>query len=263
MPIVQSGFVNSKWLDIISDAFAEIGVYAQGEAISANDASYAQRKLNRLLDAWDANEFYIFSKTFQTYSIPTGQTLNPDGSVSFTIGLAANSPTFNVPSGSAGRPVRIASANIILTTVSPFVKSPLEIRGREWWHSQRVPGVSTQVPSDLYYEPAWPNGLIYLWPVASLSYLLEVELETQISQVTSLAAAFSMPPAYEKAIVLSLAEDMGPAYGSPIDVSAAAAKARAEAQSPNLAAPKMNLAAGTPSGSKGLPSFNFRTGSSR
>ena len=265
MPIVSPAAPVTTFLDIIRDAFIEIGVIAAGEPLEQTHAAYGGRKLNRLVDGWNADEMYIFAKVFATYAIPTNAAPNADASVSFTIGPATNlpAPVFAVPQGT--RPVRIAAANIILNTVTPPVKSRLEIRDRAWWSSQRVPGITSQIPTDLYYEPSWPLGTIYLWPVETLAYLLELELESQIlgEATNNLAVKFSLPPAYEKAIVLSLAEDLQAPYGSPIDVSALAAKARAEMKGPNLAAPTLNLAAGVPTGSRGLPSFNYRTGSSR
>lgn len=265
MPIVSPAFGPLTFLDIIRDAFIEIQVIAPEEPLEASLVAHAGRKLNRMVDAWNADEMYIFASIFESYTIPTNATPNADASVNFTIGPSDNTPApvFAVPQGT--RPVRIAAANIILNNVTPPVKSFLSVRDRDWWASQRVPGTTSEIPTDLYYEPAWPLGKIYLWPVATIHYLLELELETQIlgEATNDLAVKFSLPPAYEKAIVLSLAEDLQAAYGSPIDVSAQAAKARAEMKGPNLGAPKMNLAAGVPTGSRGLPSFNFRTGSSR
>lgn len=237
---------------------AEIGVYAQGETISGPDSAYALRKLQRMLDAWNADELSIYNKTFVTYTIPTGRTPNSDKSVNFTIGpSAADFATTGT------RPVAIESANIILTGTSPYVKSPLEIRDDGWWHSQRVPGVSSQLPTDLYYSPDFPNGKIYLWPVETIAYLLELELWQNLTAFTKLTDTFTFPPGYEKAIVLSLAEELGPGFGSPYNVGPAAAKARAAIQSLNSEAPKLNLSEGVPTGGRGLSSWNFRTGGSR
>ncbi|MGH7994368.1 MAG: hypothetical protein ACREDQ_12680, partial [Limisphaerales bacterium] len=135
-----------KVLDIITDAFLEICVYGHGEPVSGPDSAYALRKANRLLNSWNADEFYIYSKNFPTFAIPTNKVPNADKSVSFTIGPTGNAPAPDMvmPAGSNSRPLSIESANIILTNTQPYVKSPLNIRDDDWWHGQRVPGTSTQ-----------------------------------------------------------------------------------------------------------------------
>lgn len=249
-------------LQLITDALNEIGVVAAAESPQPSDAQFALRKLQRLLDAWNANERYIYSLTFPTFAIPTGRTPNADKSVSFTIGPSTVTPAVDFVVIGA-RPVRIESANLIFTNTQPYVKSPINIRDDDWWHGQRIPGITSQVPTDLYYDVSFPAGHVYLWPVETVGYLLELEIWSALTQVTKLTDTINFPQGYEKALVLSLAEDLAGPMQSPIDVRAAAAKARAEIQGNNVAAPKLDLSAGIPASGRGLPSFNFRTGSSR
>lgn len=56
-------------LELITDAFFEAGVYSPSETITAADASFALSKLTRLLDAWNADEFYIYTISFSQFAM--------------------------------------------------------------------------------------------------------------------------------------------------------------------------------------------------
>jgi len=98
------------------------------------------------------------------------------------------------------RPEKIEDANIILNNLSPIVKCPLRIRDKDWWVANSIPSVPTSIPTDLYYDPTFPNGQIYLWPLQNVNYGLELETWTNLSQYTSLTQQFWMPPGYEDAV---------------------------------------------------------------
>lgn len=241
----------TKVSDIITNAFAEIGVFAIGDAVAAEHAAYALGKINRLLDAWNARRVFVYSIGFNTYAIPVN-------TQPITIGPGAN---INVTQ----RPVKIVAANLILNNVNPSVRQPLMIRDDDWWAEQRVPGVTTTLSTDLYYSPDWPNGNIFLWPKLTVNYPLELETWTLLSKV-ALADNFSLPPGYEDAVTLTLAESLCPAYerGISPDLARLAQKARATIAGVNSTPPRMSTRdAGMPNGQGNRASFNYRTGLSR
>lgn len=238
-------------LDIITDSLSEIGSYAQGEVPSAADAQFALRKLNRMLDAWNARRLMIYTTTFAQYTLVPGlipHTIGPSGA------------TYTV----SQRPVRIEAANIILNNVVPYVKSPLNIRNDQFWENQPVPTITTTLPTDLYYSPAWPNGQLYIWPVPTVAYGLELWYWQVISQFAALTDTVSFPPGYQNAIVYSLAVEMANAFGKQVSGSLATLANNAfnyifgnNSDSPQIA----TTDSGIPDcGGKQLPSFNWRTG---
>jgi hypothetical protein len=63
-------------INLITNALLEIGAYSQGESLPAAEATFGLSKLNRMLDAWNSDNLYIFSVDFlQLVLIPNIQPL--------------------------------------------------------------------------------------------------------------------------------------------------------------------------------------------
>lgn len=237
--------------NIINDAFAEIMVYGPTQTPMAVHSAYAMRVLNRELDAWAALKRYVYANTFTAYTLTPNlapHTIGPTG-------------TFVV----AQRPVRIPGAALILNNVTPNVDSPiLNIRDAAWWNNQRVKSLPSAVPTDLYYEPDWPNGALNFWPVPNFAFGVRLQLWTLIAQFVNLTDAFSFPPLYKKALVLTLAQLLCRPFGrsEQADLVRDAAKARADLQTNNMASPRIASADYGTSGSGGARrgDFNYYSG---
>jgi hypothetical protein len=243
-----------KVLDICTDALFENGAYGiDTPVLSAVDGQMALRWLNRRLDAWAALKRYAFTQTFTQF------TLTPNHQPHL-IGPGLTAPDFAVKQ----RPVRIEGAALVLTDVTPNVDIELNIRDAAWWKAETVKSIATTTPTDLYYEPDWPNGSLFLWPVPTFAYGLRLELWGVISRFVAITDVFSFPPAYERALVLTLAEDLCRPFGRPPmpDLIAAAKEARADLQTNNIKSPRIASADYGASGSRGgrRSSFNYYSG---
>lgn len=244
-----------KVLDICTDALFENGAYGiDTPVLTAPDGEMALRWLNRRLDAWSGLKRYAFTETFTQFTLAPNHQPHLIGP-----GLAA--PDFAV----AQRPVRIEGAALVLNNVTPNVDSPIiNIRDAAWWKNQRVKSIATTTPTDLYYEPDWPNGSLFLWPVPTFAYGLRLQLWGVIARFVKLTDVFSFPPLYERAIVLTLAEDLCRPFGRPLtpDLVAAAREARADLQTNNIKSPRIASADYGASGSRGgrRGTFNYYSG---
>lgn len=242
-----------KFLDIATDALFEIGVLGIDTPVpTAAQAQRCLRIANRELDAWAALRRFVYAVTFQQF------TLTPNHQPHL-IGPGLTAPDF----AAAQRPVRIEGANLVLNNVTPNVDLELTLRDRAWWNAQTVKSIATEVPTDLYYEPAWPNGALNLWPVPTFAYGLRLELWTLILQFTAITQDFSMPPAYRRAVVLTLAERACRPFGRPPmpDLITDAREARAALQENNIASPRIASADWGTQGGRGRGrGFNYYTG---
>lgn len=206
--------------------------------------------LNQIVDQWAARKAYAYSVGFTSY------TLTPNHAPHL-IGPGMASPDFAM----GVRPVRIESAQLILNSATPNVDVPLNLRDETWWADQRIKSLATNVPTDLYYSPDWPNGSLNLWPVPSFAYGLRLETWTSIAQFASVATTFSAPPAYLKALTLALAEELCIWFGSdpPAGLAERAARARVALQMNNDKSPRISSA---DFGTRGKPrgDFNYYSG---
>jgi hypothetical protein len=114
----------------------------------------------------------------------------------------------------------------------------------------------------MFYEPGWPNGRIWFWPLNSTTQSIELLSRIVLANL-ALATTFTLPPGYRAATVLTLAEDLAPAFQvavSPMTVEKAR-QARARIFGNNDVTPRLVTAdAGMPGGGGG---WDYRTGTFR
>lgn len=232
-------------LQLISDAMVLAGQLAPGETPDAGDSSYALGRLNAMLDSWNADRVKVFSVEFSDRTLIPN--LNPHligstGSTGFVV---------------TTRPPKIESANLVLTTSTPNVLTPIELRDKAWYFGQTVPALTSDYPTDLYYDPAWPNGKLYFWPIPTVAYPVRLAIWTLLAQVT-LAGNVTLPPAYQNALTYNLAVTLCIGQKSPDDVLLEEArKSLATIQGLNSESPRIGT---SDMGSGRGGSYDWRTG---
>lgn len=229
------------WLDLITDALLDLGVFAPSDPIDQDSIDVCVRWLNRTIDSWQALKRYAYNVNFTQYTLTPGRQPHQ-------IGPTAVAPDWTV----AQRPVRIEGAALVLTTSSPPVDSPvLNIRDDDWWLNKRVKSLSSSVPTDLYPSYDHPNVSLYFWPVPSFAYGLRLETWVSMQQIPldingkpDLLATFSAPQGYYEALMLTLEEKVARIFGKPLsaDLLRAASRARAAIQSNNAKSPRISTA---------------------
>ena len=204
-------------LNLCQDAAREIGVFGEGNSLQPADANFFLSVLNRLIDQWNARREAVWASAFESFTLIPGTSPH-------TIGPAAETPDFTM----AVRPVSLTSAALILSGGSMPIYLPMNIRDNQWWAEQTVPTLETSIPTDVYYQPDWPLGKLYFWPVPTVAYDVDLETRVLASQV-SLPTEISFPPGYQDALTLTVAERSCRAFGRsvPPDLTRDAIQARA------------------------------------
>lgn len=237
---------------IVTAALMEVGTYAPGESISSADLNFGLDKLNRLMDAWNSEILSKYTEQFSTFTLIANHQPH-------TIGISSDNPDFVV---TGNRPERIDGANLVIQQGNPSYNIVLNIRDADWWQAQTVQTLTSQYPTDLYYEPDWPNGSIYLWPIPTVAYPLQLEFRTALIRLAQFTP-FYLPPGYWDAVVNNLALSLCPAFQvEPSAVLVAAARlSKAQVQSANSWSPRISTGGdGLPTGGPQRPSFDWRTG---
>ena len=266
LPVPYTGIWHVS--DIAYRALRAAGVIKRAQGIpSASQYQECLDILNTLIDQWAALRKNSWTTTFNLY------TLTPNHQPHL-MGPGLIAPDFAV----SQRPVRIESAALVLTgngtpnpapdppanppgAVNTNVDVPLNIRDAQWWANQRVKGIATNVPTDLYPEYDWDSLQLWLWPIPSFAYGLRLQTWVGLSQFSSVAAKFSAPPSYFDALYLSLGEKLPTLFEVPMpeELPELARKARIAMQSNNQKSPRISSAdVGTQGRQKG--DFNYYTG---
>lgn len=233
--------------DICRQAMMDAGVLGAGAPIDGSQAQDIVNKLNRIFDNFNCEERLSYAEVSVTYTLTPN--LNPH-----TIG----------PTGTfvqTQRPVSIERASIVDTAVTPNVNIPVDVVSYRWYADQAVPTITNLFSTVLYYEQDWPNGKLFLWPVPTATYKLELWTRTILSQLL-LTDTFTLPPGYGDAVTLTLAEDICPMFEqepSPL-LQNKARMARARIMDSNLSIPRIATRDAGMSGSQQKQTFNYLSG---
>ncbi len=234
---------------LITDALMELNVMGGGETLSATDAEFCAGRLNQIIDQWNGQSEAVFAESFDTFTfVPNLQT--------YTLGPSA------ADFAMTNRPVRIDGANVILNNVTPDVRTPIAVVDYDWWLAQQVRSITTTYPLVVYYAPDWPNGTLHFWPKPTTAYGLELMTWGSLDQVT-ITSNLSMPQGYNRALMLTLAEDVATPYGRPLppETRRKATEARSIIFGNNTTPVGISTQdAGMPKARQTRASFNYRTG---
>lgn len=258
-------------LDICTDAAIESGLIAPGENMDGGnvDPQWVFRKLNYLVDVWQALKFYVFGYQFNVYTLTPGLSphlIGPDTSTP--------PPSATFGTGEQPRPVKIVGAATLLNPAGTLVDAPIiNIRDAEWWKNNQTKEIQTNVPTDLYYNADNPLGQLYFWPVPNAATQVRLQFWQALSQFDSITDPIggpggpgTLPQAYRAALMLTLAESLLPGAekeAHPVLVAAALA-ARAAVFGNNAGSPRMGTRdygmpdAGSKPGRRG--DFNWLSG---
>jgi hypothetical protein len=204
--------------------------------------------LNQLIDYWAARECYAWTSLFAVYTLTAGHQPH-------LMGPGLSSPDFNVRQ----RPTSIRSCSIVIEN---NVDVPVTIRDSDWWASQSVKSIQSNIPTDLYYQPQYPYGELWFWPVPSTGYQIRLEDTVVLEQFQTMNDLFLAPQAYQAAITLTLAEELVDIWGTemPLNLARRAMKARDALQSNNFLPPRISSADWGTSGCSAGGDFNYLTG---
>lgn len=202
--------------DLCTQSAMDMGVIGQGETLSAPDASVYLGLLQRLLNAWNANRLSVYASSMLQFTLVPN--LSPH-----TIGPTGATWTATI------RPVSLDGANLVLTPSTPPVNTNIKVRDDQWYFSLTTPTLTSTYPTDVYYQPDWPLGKLFFWPVPTFAYDVQLKVRVLLDESVDLNDEFSLPPGYWDAIVLTLEEMAMRPFAKPYDgnLASAATKARA------------------------------------
>ena len=222
--------IATTWGDLLTAALRDSGALGIGMVPLAEDLMDASARGMWLLQGWERKRWLIYHLV--TYVVnSTGQdtpyTIGPTGVDTPQISVGAD--------GFTTRPNRLESAffrQLILAPNGP-VDYPIRLLpSLEDYNTIRMKGL-TNVSLVAYYDPAWPQGQLYLWPWPQANtYAVGVTAREQLPAAFSLAGnplavKLSLPFEYYRALVKNIAMEMRPKYGIPLlpgDILAAQAK---------------------------------------
>ncbi len=192
----------------------DLGCLRAGMTLGADIEADILAAGNAWLDGLLIDGYAIPASPAQVFTLTAGRQI-------YTIGPSEVAPNFT-----AARPVEIEDANIVLNTVTPVLRTPLEIINVDQWAAIPVSagtnpaspdtGLPQTLPTRLYYVKDFNvttgAGTICLWGGAISAYGLELFSwdQTVLRQFTDLTTAYIYPPGYQRMIQKCLAVEIAP-----------------------------------------------------
>lgn len=217
-------------LQVIAEAYQELNVFMPGSAIPPAQGDLALSKLRQLLNYWNAQRHMVWCDVFRTGTLVPNlspHTIGPTGAT-FTVAI---------------RPVSIEGFSLNLNTNTPDVFVPIAIIDSQEYEALSVPGISTSVPTAVYYEADWPNGSLYFYPIPNFAYPVRWRSRMTLADDIDLTDALDFPPGYQLAYTYSLAELLATPSGRsvPLQTAKLAQAARAAIGANNTVIPLLDL----------------------
>lgn len=190
--------------DIIIAALKKAGVIGVGETPLAEDFNDAFDDLNDMVAQWQRERWLV-------WHLITASKVST-GALSYTVGPGGD---FNI-----GRPDRLEAAFVrqVQQTGNNQVDYPLQIiEARETYNLISLKSL-TAFPTYIFYDSAYPLGVIYPWPLAQNSiYEIFITVKPLLGQFTSLGETILFPSEYIPALKWNLAVRLMISYKLSLD----------------------------------------------
>ena len=217
--------------DLCTTALKNIGVLGVGQTPLAEDINDAFSALNRMISAWSRSRLLVY-RTATASMVGTG-------AQAYTVGSGGD---FDM-----SRPAKIVSAFVRLQADgdNPVDYPLIVIRSREDYSAIVLKSMNS-FPQAVYYDPEYPFGLLYVWPVPSSLYTIHISALQSLERFDDLSTDFNFPEEYEEALMLNLAVRLVPTYQLPADpeLKAQAKSARNMLSKANIEVPTLTMPAG-------------------
>lgn len=228
---------------VCRDALRIAGVLGQGVEPVAEDISAAFGALNDLLAEWSSRRWLVYRLVDSSFTCT--------GAIYYTIGPAGNIPVTD-------RPDRIEAAYVrLLTAPTPNLQTdyPLtQILAREDYSRITLKQMQS-FPEYYFYDPAYPLGLVYVWPLASAQYELHVVTREILAELAKVTDTLLLPRVYAGVIKWNLARRLRSIYRYRPDpeINAMAKNGLNVISSNNFAVPELEI----PAELRGSGRYNF------
>jgi hypothetical protein len=182
--------------EVITAAFQELGIVVSGGSPNANDLAWGLGKMNRMLKSWSADGINLHYRVEESFSLVSG-------TPSYTIGSGATFDTV--------RPATIEQA--FIRDSNHDYQMGIRPAAEYWTLTEKT---TEDRPLKLYYDPAYPNGTIYLYYTPNSAYSMHIVSQKPLLTYVSAATEIVLPGEYEDALVLNLAIRFASRYGKVV-----------------------------------------------
>jgi hypothetical protein len=183
---------------LIASALQIVTSLSPGEGIPGEEADFALGVLNTMLKAWSAEKLMQPCRTLENFSIA-------QGIGSRTIGSGAQINTT--------RPDYVTGAFLRDSGGQDY---PINVNMTKEEYNSILNKSNTGRPSRIFFDPQFPNAILYFDVVTAAAYTLYLETLKPFNQFTTLQTEMQLPGEYEEGIIYLLVKRLSVPYGFEI-----------------------------------------------
>lgn len=188
--------------DLIRMALKECGALGVGQTASAEDSNDALIKTNWMLGQWNRRRWLVY-RTLDASCVATG-------AVTYSVGPGGDFDTPRPNSLEGGFLRQLVNGG---NPTNPVDYPMSLIDAREDYNRIAIKTL-TPFPQYYFYDPTFPKGTLYPWPVPQASiYEMHISLKSELTAFASLVEEIETPPEYLEAMLYNLAVRLAPSYG--------------------------------------------------
>lgn len=199
------------WGEVISQSMRKVGLIRPGATAPPEFVAEALVECQRIVDEYNGDRAMQFTVPDYVYNI--------NGSGTATVSpTGGGAPGYGYTIGASGadltgpRPTEIVRCNLVLLNNPTMpVRIQIPVLTAEQWAAITVRDLTPiSTVTFIYYEPRWPNGVIWLWPPMSSGNQIELFVAGSITAPTATSNTFTYPPIYHSAFTARLAAYLWP-----------------------------------------------------
>lgn len=203
--------------DLCTEALKECGAWGIGQTPLAEDINGAAFRLQAMIQQWQRKRWLVYHLVDLSV-VSTGQAMPTSP---YTVG-----PGGQIATGSGStRPDRIERGYLrqLTQSLTNQIDYPLELlQSMEDYANISLKSIGS-FPNCIYYDPAWPLGKLFIYPVPLPTiYAIHILVREQLPQNFSASAGntwlttrFNIPFEYYAAMLYNLALRLRPKYQLP------------------------------------------------
>lgn len=206
--------------DLIESAALKLGAKATGETLTSSELSDSLNILNSMLEMMAIDRLMVYQIVQTSYTwaaLESSRTIGVGGQLSGT------------------RPIRIEEGTLFRNATDNIDILVNIIRDRSTYDAIADKSTTSTYPDYLYYEPAYPLGILYAYPTPSAALTLKLNTWQTLQSFASGTTDLALPPGYRWMIEHNLAVALESVFVMPVPPSVLA-----EARSSKAAIKRIN-----------------------
>lgn len=183
---------------IVTDSLRHLGVIAQGEVPTAEEASEGLSLLNDMLDSWSLESMLIIADTITTFTLTALKktyTVGPSQDIDITW------------------PIQIEQAQLRVDDFTPNLDLNLRILNEVEYGLIRLKDQESTYPQAIFLHTTFPTGTLFVWPVPTAQQQMVIWHKGIVASFATLDTDVSLPRGYPLGLTWNLAEYLAPSYG--------------------------------------------------